>query len=327
MFMFNSILNGKTILLTGGTGSFGRAFCRIVLDKFSPKRIIVLSRDELKQHEMRNDFGADSRLAFFLGDIRDKARLYRALKANVDIVIHAAALKQVPALEYNPFEAVLTNIIGAQNLIEAAIDCAVTKVIAVSTDKASNPINLYGATKLCMEKLFVAGNSYVGMGNTRFACVRYGNVVGSRGSVVPLFKEQVKTGRLSITDAEMTRFWITLDQGVKLVLEALLHMSGGEVFIPKIPSMKVFDLAKLIGPDCEINVTGIRPGEKLHEILVSADEARNTIETDDKYIILRAGEPLASYPFEYKRLPKNFQYASNTNTQWLDEAGLRAMIG
>jgi len=256
----------KTILLTGGTGSFGKHFCRIMLEKYNPKAIRIYSRDELKQHNMRIEFNDDERLRFFIGDVRDVDRLRRAM-AGVDVVVHAAALKQVPACEYNPFEAVKTNVHGAQNIIDAAIDTGVKKVVALSTDKAVNPVNLYGATKLCSDKLFIQGNAYAGNQNTSFSCVRYGNVIGSRGSVVPLFMKQRPSGVLTVTDERMTRFWITLDQAIELVLKPFCYMEGGEIFVPRIPSMKITDLARAIGPECKIQSIGIRPGEKLHESL------------------------------------------------------------
>src|SRR5688572_9995915 len=263
------MLRDKTVLVTGGTGSFGKKFTEIVLRDYHPKKLIILSRDELKQHEMRQIYpdGGDSPMRYFIGDVRDRDRLYRAFHG-VDIVIHAAALKQVPACEYNPFEAVQTNVIGAKNVIDAAIDQGVKKVMALITDKAVNPINLYGATKLCAEKLFVHGNSYSGEGGCRFSCARYGNVVGSRGSVIPLFMEQRPSGVITVTDQRMTRFWITLDQGVDFVLQCIGAMEGGEIFVPKIPSMHIMELVKAIAPDCRIEYTGIRPGEKVHEVLV-----------------------------------------------------------
>lgn len=319
-----SFFKGKTVLVTGGTGSFGQRFVTTVLQE-PVKKIIILSRDELKQYEMARSFN-DPRIRFFIGDVRDKDRLYRAFDG-VDIVVHAAALKQVPAAEYNPFEAVKTNIIGAQNVIEAAIDRGVKKVIALSTDKAASPINLYGATKLASDKLFIAANSYVGEKETRFSVVRYGNVVGSRGSVVPLFLKLKETGRLPITDERMTRFWITLDQGVQFVLTNLERMKGGELFIPKIPSMKVVDLAEAICPHCEIEYIGIRPGEKLHEVMITEDDARRTIEFDDYYIIqpdfvwwkrenVNGGKPV----------PEGFKYSSDTNRQWLSVEELKEII-
>ncbi len=322
-------LTGATILVTGGTGSFGRKFTEIVLRSYRPKRLIVFSRDELKQHEMRQQFPDrdDSPMRYFIGDVRDRDRLYRAF-VGVDIIVHAAALKQVPACEYNPFEAIQTNIIGAKNIIDAAIDQGVKRVVAISTDKAVSPVNLYGATKLCAEKVVVRANAYAGAASTRFACVRYGNVVGSRGSVVPLFRQQRASGTVTVTDPRMTRFWITLEQGVNLVLYAITHMHGGEVFVPKIPSMNIMDLAHAIAPGCDIREIGIRPGEKLHEMLISEDEARHTSELDDVYVIYPEN-PSWSLELSEKgrRLPDGFSYASNTNDRWLSVAELRRMVG
>jgi UDP-N-acetylglucosamine 4,6-dehydratase/5-epimerase len=318
------MLNEKTILVTGGTGSFGKKFIRKVLES-NVKKVIVFSRDELKQYEMAQEF-TDHRMRFFIGDVRDKERLYRAFDG-VDIVIHAAALKHVGACEYNPFEAVKTNIHGAQNIIEAAIDKGVQRVIALSTDKACSPVNLYGATKLASDKLFVAANAYVGGKQTRFSVVRYGNVVGSRGSVVPFFKKVKETGKIPITDERMTRFWITLDQGVQFVIDNLERMYGGEIFVPKIPSMKVTDLAKAIAPECEIDIVGIRPGEKLHEAMIMEDDARHTKEFDTYYVI----QP--EFPWwseEYvsagKYLKEGFKYTSDNNTEWLNVEELRALV-
>jgi len=317
-------LTGKTILVTGGTGSFGKKFVKKVLE-YDVKKVIVFSRDELKQYEMSQEYN-DPRIRFFIGDVRDKDRLYRAFDG-VDIVVHAAALKHVGACEYNPFEAIKTNIYGAQNVIEAAIDRGVKRVIALSTDKAAAPVNLYGATKLASDKLFVAANSYVGEKETRFAVVRYGNVVGSRGSVVPFFKKMRHTGKLPITDERMTRFWITLDQGVQFVLDNLQRMRGGEIFVPKIPSMRVVDLAEAIAPECEIEIVGIRPGEKLHEAMITEDDARRTLEFDTYYII----QP--EFPWwsreaveDGKPLPEGFKYTSDTNTEWLTVEELRALV-
>ncbi|BBU41195.1 MULTISPECIES: UDP-N-acetylglucosamine 4,6-dehydratase (inverting) [Aeribacillus] len=320
--MYN--LNGKTILVTGGTGSFGKKFVNKIL-KYDIKKVIVFSRDELKQYEMAQEY-TDPRIRFFIGDVRDKDRLYRAFDG-VDVVIHAAALKHVGACEYNPFEAIKTNIHGAQNIVEAAIDRGVQRVIALSTDKACSPVNLYGATKLASDKLFVAANSYVGEKDTRFSVVRYGNVVGSRGSVVPFFKKIRHTGKLPITDERMTRFWITLDQGVQFVIDNLQRMRGGEIFVPKIPSMRVVDLAEAIAPECEIEIVGIRPGEKLHEAMISEDDARRTLEFDTYYVIqpefpwwseeaLKGGTPL----------PDGFKYTSDTNSEWLTVEELRVLV-
>ncbi|GAI95569.1 unnamed protein product, partial [marine sediment metagenome] len=267
----------KTVLITGGTGSFGKKLTEIMQREHHPKKLIIFSRDELKQHEMRMSGFDHPSLRYFIGDVRDRERLYRAFNG-VDIVVHAAALKQVPACEYNPFEAIQTNIIGAKNVIDAAIDQGAKKVIAISTDKAVNPINLYGATKLCAEKLFVQGNSYSGERGARFSCARYGNVVGSRGSVIPMFKKQREGGKITVTDERMTRFWLTLEQGVRFVTRCIEQMQGGEVFVPKIPSMRIMDLAEAVAPGCEIEFVGIRPGEKLHELLISRGESRYTSE-------------------------------------------------
>lgn len=319
-----NILKDKVVLVTGGTGSFGKKFTKKALE-LGAKKVIIFSRDELKQYEMKQEF-QDSRLRFFIGDVRDKDRLYRAFDG-VDIVIHAAAMKHVDACEYNPFEAVKTNINGAQNIIEAAIDRGVEKVIALSTDKACSPVNLYGATKLASDKLFVAANAYVGEKKTRFAVVRYGNVVGSRGSVVPFFKKIKHTGRVPITDDRMTRFWITLEQGVQFVLDNLERMQGGEIFVPKIPSMNIMDLAKAIAPQCEIDVIGIRPGEKLHEAMIMEDDARHTIEFDMYYVILpelswwSKNELVAG-----KSLPEGFSYTSDNNKEWLTVEHLQQLV-
>lgn len=317
----------KVVLVTGGTGSFGKKFIKIMLEEYHPAKIIVFSRDELKQHEMRINGYNDPSLRYFIGDIRDRDRLPRAF-AGVDIVVHAAALKQVPACEYNPMEAVKTNILGSQNVIDAALDCGVDKVLAISTDKAVNPVNLYGVTKTAAEKLFVQSNSYAGGRETRFSCTRYGNVVGSRGSVVPVFLQQRHTGKLTVTDERMTRFWISLDQGVRFVIKCIENMHGGEVFVPKIPSMTVKDLGQAMAPECEIVYTGIRPGEKLHEVLVSEDEARSTIELDDMYVVQPTGMLWFGHEWEKvgKPCPDGFRYASNTNTDWLDLEGVKAMV-
>jgi len=326
------MLNGKSVLITGGTGSFGRRFTEIVLERYKPQKLIIFSRDELKQFEMQAHLGEDryTNIRYFIGDVRDRDRLHRAFDG-VDVVIHAAALKQVPAAEYNPIEAVKTNVLGAANVIDAALDRGVTSVIALSTDKAASPINLYGATKLCSDKLFVAANSYSGMHRTRFSIVRYGNVVGSRGSVVPFFLKQRATGKLPITDPRMTRFWITLDQGVEFVLNSLDRMTGGEIFVPKIPSMKLTDLARVIGPSCELEVIGKRPGEKVHELMVSEDEASNTLEYDDYYAILPAVRSWDKDHYVEKNggrpCADGFRYSSDTNTQWLSVAELEQMIG
>lgn len=326
------MLDEKVVLVTGGTGSFGRKFVKHILHKYNPKKIIIFSRDEYKQFLMQKEFEAyRDKLRFFIGDIRDKERLYRAFDG-VDIVIHAAALKQVPLAEYNPFEAVKTNIIGAQNIIDAAIDRGVKKVIALSTDKAVNPINLYGGTKLVMEKLFIAGNAYVGNKDTIFSIVRYGNVVGSRGSVIPFFLKLAKEGvkELPITDERMTRFWITLEQGVDLVLKAIEIAVGGEVFVPRIPSMRIIDLAKAIKPDCKFKIIGIRPGEKIHESLISEEEGRKTkILNEEIFIILPQFEWKENLYDKYKELPsvpEGFVYRSDKNDWWLSVDELREMI-
>ncbi|HHY89226.1 MAG TPA: UDP-N-acetylglucosamine 4,6-dehydratase (inverting) [Chloroflexi bacterium] len=317
----------KVVLVTGGTGSFGKKFIRVMLEEYNPAKLIVFSRDELKQHEMRAAGFNDSRLRYFIGDVRDLQRLRRAFNG-VDVVVHAAALKQVPACEYNPMEAIKTNILGSSNVIEAALDAGVTRVIALSTDKAVNPINLYGATKLAAEKLFVQSNAYAGGTATRFSCVRYGNVVGSRGSVVPVFLKQRANGKITITDDRMTRFWISLDQGVHFVIRCAEQMLGGEVFVPKIPSMKVMDLAKAVAPESEVEIIGIRPGEKLHEVLISEDEARTTVEMPDMYVV----QPAEAFWFgrewekRGKKLPDGFHYTSNENDQWLSIEEIKQII-
>ena len=321
-----TLFDGKSLLVTGATGSFGKKFVRRVLDTTTARRVVVFSRDELKQYEMRIAFDDDPRLRFFIGDVRDYSRLRRAFDG-IDFVVHAAALKQVPAAEYNPFEAVKTNIIGAQNIIDAAIDTGVQRVVALSTDKACAPVNLYGATKLVSDKLFVHGNSYAGEHTTRFAVVRYGNVVGSRGSVVPLFLRLAGQGRLPITDERMTRFWITLDQGVQFVLDSFERMRGGELFVPKIPSMRVADLAHAIAPDAELEVIGIRPGEKLHEQMISIDDARNAIDAGDRYMIVPDRDAwLSASPDAGRPVPEGFAYASDTNDQWLTVDQLKQML-
>lgn len=323
--------SNSSILLTGGTGSFGRAFTEVMLREQKPKRLIIFSRDELKQHEMRlelqNAGFALNTVRFFIGDVRDRDRLYRAMQG-VDLVVHAAALKHVPACEYNPFEAVQTNIIGAENIINAAIDAGVKKVLALSTDKAVNPVNLYGATKLVAEKLFVQGNAYSGGVGTRFSCVRYGNVIGSRGSIVPLFRAQRSSGRITITDVRMTRFWISLEQGVKFVTSCIEEMHGGEIFVPKIPSMKVLDLAEAVAPGCKVDFVGIRQGEKLHEALLSSDESRHAVEFPEKYVIEPETPSWGYVPFaDGKKPPDGFRYASDGNTEWLKVSDLRTLCG
>jgi len=324
-------LTNASILITGGTGSFGKKCTEILLERYDPKRLIIFSRDELKQWEMSQDLdvGDHPSVRFFIGDVRDKERLRRAFDG-IDVVIHAAALKQVPAAEYNPFEAIKTNVLGAANVIDAAIDMGVKRVIALSTDKAANPINLYGATKLCSDKLFVAGNSYVGNRDTRFAVVRYGNVLGSRGSVVPFFKTMRDTGTVPITDERMTRFWITLDQGVEFVLHCLKVMQGGELFVPKIPSMRITDLAEAIAPGCERKIVGIRPGEKLHETLIGEDDARHTLETDGYFIIEPEFHWWSSEVHVNsgaRPVPSGFNYTSDSNTDWLSVERLRELAG
>lgn len=325
-----SFLNNRRVLITGGTGSLGRKLTRMILAFSQDSTVIVYSRDEFKQYTMQEEI-ADSdrhRLRFFLGDVRDAERTRRALDG-VDYVVHAAALKQVPAAEYNPFEFVKTNVIGAENVINACIDSGVKNVVALSTDKAANPINLYGATKLCSDKLFVSGNSYSGTNPTRFSVVRYGNVVGSRGSVIPFFLRKFREGALPVTDLRMTRFWITLEQGASLVLNALRDMQGGEIFVPKIPSMHITNLARVIAPNAECRVVGIRPGEKLHEVMVSLDDGRQTIEHDDHYIIQPA---LAFWTSERagrgggRPCPEGFYYGSDNNPMILNEEQLTQMI-
>lgn len=317
--------NEQTILLTGGTGSFGKKFVEIMLKKYHPKAIRIFSRDELKQVEMQKQFNHPS-LRFFIGDVRDRDRIHRALDG-ATMVVHAAALKHVPVCEYNPLEAVKTNIIGAENIINGVLEHKIPRSVCLSTDKAVNPTNLYGATKLCMERIFIAANSYTGTHNVRFSCVRYGNVVGSRGSVVPFFLQEREKGELPITDKRMTRFWITLEHGVQLVVRALETMHGGEVFVPKIPSMRITDLARLIGPDCKIREVGIRPGEKLHEVLLTEDESRHALEFDDHFVV----EPEYHWwNFENwkngRRLPDSFHYSSENNKQWLKDEELMEMV-
>jgi UDP-N-acetylglucosamine 4,6-dehydratase/5-epimerase len=319
-------LNGKTLLVTGATGSFGRAFMRTVLDRWDVDAIRVFSRDELKQSELEHAF-ADERLRLLLGDVRDVERLRRAARG-VDLIVHAAALKQVPACEYNPFEAVQTNVVGAENVVSAAIAGDVPLTLSLSTDKAVNPANLYGATKLCAEKIIAQANVYAGASRARFASVRYGNVVGSRGSVIPIFKTQAATGVVTITDERMTRFWITLRQAVDLVIYALDHLAGGEIFIPKIPSMRVVDLAEAMAPGVPRKVVGIRPGEKLHEVLLTVDEARHAVDAGDVMVVL------PEHPWWTTReawldgrpLPADYAYTSDTNTAWLGPDELRARL-
>lgn len=313
------------VLVTGGTGSFGSRFVELMLTKHRPRRLVVFSRDELKQSEMQVRF-TDDCLRFFIGDVRDGERLVRAMH-DVDIVVHAAALKQIPACEYNPFEAIQTNVMGAKNVIDAAIESGVKRVIALSTDKAVNPINLYGASKLCAEKLFVQANTYGFGRGTAFACVRYGNVIGSRGSVVPLFRAQRANGTVTVTDPKMTRFWITLDQGVDFVTHCLEVMRGGEIFVPKLPSARMMDLVEAVAPQCRVEFVGIRPGEKLHEVLISEDEARQAVELADMFVV----EPvLPRWGYrtwkEGRRPPGGFSYASDTNDHFLAPEAIRSLV-
>ena len=315
----------KTVLVTGGTGSFGSKFIEVLLERHDARAIRVFSRDELKQSELRRRFADDDRLRFLIGDVRDLPRLSRAMRG-VDVVVHAAALKQVPICEYNPFEAVQTNVLGAENIVSAAIENDVPLSLALSSDKAVNPVNLYGATKLCAEKIITQGNAYSGDSAARFASVRYGNVVGSRGSVIPLFKAQAPRGVLTITDERMTRFWITLEQAVDFVIDCLGRMGGGEVFVPKIPSMRLTDVAEALAPDGEMRVIGIRPGEKLHEVLLTEDEARHSIETDDSFVILPEHVSWPLREVEAGRpLPSGFRYSSDQNDRWLAAEELREM--
>ena len=319
--------SSATVLITGGTGSFGRKFAEIALRELHPRKLIVYSRDEWKQHEMRAGGFDDPRVRFFIGDIRDMDRLRRAMQG-VDVVVHAAALKQVPACEYNPIEAVQTNINGTRNVIDAAIDCRVQRCLALSTDKATAPVNIYGATKLVAEKLFVHANAYSRFDETIFSCVRYGNVLGSRGSVVPLFEAQRRAGRLTVTDPRMTRFWITLEQGVRFTISCIEQMQGGEVFIPKLPSMKVVDLARAVAPEAQVEFIGIRPGEKLHEAMLSDDEARATFEMEDRYVLTpgdRAGV-IEHWESHGSRLPDGFAYTSQNNDHWLTVAEMKEML-
>lgn len=319
-------LKNKVVLITGGTGSFGQKFTEVLLKKYNPKKLIILSRDEMKQYEMRKKFNQKN-IRYFIGDVRDADRLHRAFNG-VDIIIHAAALKIVPTAEYNPFEVVKTNIIGAENVINVAIDNKVKIVIALSTDKAANPVNLYGATKLCAEKMFIAANNY-SPSSTRFSVVRYGNVLGSRGSVIPFFKECNLKGFVPITDVRMTRFWITLEDGVRFVIKCIDNMKGGEVFIPKLPSMKIVDLAKAVSPNARFKIIGIRPGEKLHETMVTADDARNTIEKKDMFIVY----PDMAFGFSSKNkipgrtLSESFDgYRSDNNNRWFSADQLRELV-
>ncbi len=306
----------KSVLVTGGTGSFGNKFVEVMLERYHPRRLVILSRDELKQSEMMTRFTHPS-LRFFVGDVRDRDRLERAMHG-VDLVVHAAALKQIPSCEYNPFEAIQTNVMGTKNVIDAAIDQHVKRVVSISTDKACQPVNLYGATKLCAEKLVVQGNAYGFAQGTILSVVRYGNVIGSRGSVIPLFKSQRETGKVTVTDKGMTRFWIRLEQGVQFAIRCAEQMRGGEIFVPKIPSMRIMDLVETVAPGCAVEVIGIRPGEKLHELLLSEDDSRQALEFEDMFVM----EPtFPSWPFPPieggKRPAAGFRYSSDTNTAWL----------
>jgi len=317
----------QIVLVTGGTGSFGRKLVELMLREYHPQRLVIFSRDELKQHDMRAAGFDHPSLRYFIGDVRDAQRLERAL-AGVTVVIHAAALKQVPACEYNPFEAIQTNIMGGCNVIDAAINRGVRRILALSTDKAVNPINLYGATKLCAEKMFVQANSYSGSQDTRFSCARYGNVLGSRGSVIPVFLEQRKRGKITITDSRMTRFWITLEQGVRFVIRCIEQMHGGEIFVPKIPSMTLLEMAEAVAPGCDVEAIGIRPGEKLHEVLLSEDEARHALEMDDMFVIQPVHPWWRKENWKQARpLPDGFRYASDNNPQRLSADELYELVG
>ena len=322
-------LDGKGILVTGGTGSFGRAFIATVLDRWQPGRLVVFSRDEMKQYELEQTFpiAAHPSMRYFLGDVRNKERLAMAMRG-IDVVVHAAALKHVPAAEYNPIECIHTNVLGAENVIQAAIETGVEKVVALSTDKAANPVNLYGASKLAADKLFVAANALAGKGGTRFAVVRYGNVIGSRGSVVPFFQKLIADGatELPITDERMTRFWITLRQGVDFVLSSMAMMEGGEIFVPKIPSMRIVDLARCMAPDLPHKLVGIRPGEKLHEVMIPEDDGRSTVEIEDRYVIQPAFPWWSSRSNGAQAVPADFRYASDCNEEWLNGEGMLALL-
>ncbi len=322
-----SILEGSSILVTGGTGSFGKAFIRYALDNLNPRRIVVFSRDELKQYEARQLFEDDQRLRWFIGDIRDQFRLTRAMH-DIDYVVHAAALKQVDTAEYNPFEFVKTNIIGSQNVVEAAIDAKVKKVVALSTDKASSPLNLYGATKLAADKLFQSANHYASGYETRFSVVRYGNVMGSRGSVVPFFRKLAAEGKpLPVTDDRMTRFWITLPQAVQFVVDSFDQMVGGELYVPRIPSMKILDLVEAVAPGTETYEMGIRPGEKLHEEMISEDDSRRTLLQGSRYVVLPTIANWGGYKIpEGEPLADGFAYRSNTNDLWLTAEDIRNIL-
>lgn len=322
------MFDNSSILVTGGTGSFGHTFIPMLLERYNPKRVIIFSRDEMKQWEMAKKFVGEPRVRFFIGDVRDRERIYRALDG-VDYVVHAAATKIVPTAEYNPFECVKTNVQGAMNLIDACIDKGVKRVVALSTDKASSPINLYGATKLTSDKLFVSGNSYAGGHNTRFSVVRYGNVMGSRGSVIPFFMSIRDKGVLPITDARMTRFMISLEQGVELVWHAFEDMEGGEIYVKKIPSMNMTDLARVIAPEARQEIVGIRPGEKLHEQMIGAEDAYYTYEYPEHFKILPAinsWDKDANRIKDGTKVPEGFVYASDSNTEWMSETALQAWI-
>ena len=324
-------LDGRSILITGGTGSFGHKFVEMVLNRYKPRRLAIYSRDELKQYEMQQKFDPKEHrcLRYFLGDVRDLDRLKMALRG-IDTVVHAAALKQVPAAEYNPTECIHTNVLGAENLVMACITEGVERLVALSTDKACNPINLYGASKLASDKIFTAANQLSGDGGTVFCCVRYGNVVGSRGSVVPLYQRLVAEGatELPVTDARMTRFWITLEQGVEFVLSCMDMMRGGEIFIPKIPSMKITDLAEALLPEAKVKIIGIRPGEKLHEVMITEDDARNTVEFPDRYVIEPNPVAWTGHVLRdgAKPVEDGFRYASDNNDEWLDAEGLHELV-
>jgi UDP-N-acetylglucosamine 4,6-dehydratase len=320
-------LGGSSILLTGGTGSFGQAFLRHALTELDPRRVVVFSRDELKQYEMRRLFRDDPRVRWFIGDIRDRDRLRRAMH-DVEYVVHAAALKQVDTAEYNPFEYVQTNVQGSQNVVEAAIDCGVRRVVALSTDKASSPINLYGATKLVADKLFVSANHYAAHHETRFAVVRYGNVLASRGSVIPLFRRLAAEGRsLPITDKRMTRFWITLDQAVRFVVDSFALMQGGELYVPRIPSMRIVDLAEAVAPQATVHEIGVRPGEKLHEEMIAADDSHRTVRLADRFVVMPTIATWGYVPPQGGRaVREGFSYRSDTNDLWLTPSDLRALL-
>ncbi|WP_223694632.1 UDP-N-acetylglucosamine 4,6-dehydratase (inverting) [Leifsonia poae] len=321
-----SILEGSSILVTGGTGSFGKAFIDYALKNLNPKRIVIYSRDELKQYEARLRFNDDPRLRWFIGDIRDQHRLKRAMHG-VEYVVHAAALKQVDTAEYNPFEYVQTNIVGSQNVVEAAIDSGVRKVVALSTDKASSPLNLYGATKLAADKLFQSANHYAAGYETRFSVVRYGNVMGSRGSVIPFFRKLIDEGKpLPITDSRMTRFWITLPQAVQFVVDSFDLMNGGELYVPRIPSMNITDLVEALSPGAETYEIGIRPGEKLHEEMISEDDSRRTLRLDDRYVVLPTIAHWGFVPPTGEPVEEGVAYRSNTNDLWLTAADIRTLI-